>query len=189
MSAPRLLFRCPACTLLNEASADLAGLDSRCRFCGEPLRIPAGPGENATRPMEAARIDPGATCIGAGSRPLDDLRTVPAEEVNARPCPYCSESIAVSARKCPHCHELIDAGLRHELAAGRDRRSRANHSPVAAALSLFVPGLGQLVRGQFAAGFGWFMLVGIGYLLLLVPGFILHLVCVLDAYHGQRDDR
>jgi hypothetical protein len=55
----------------------------------------------------------------------------------------------------------------------------------AAALSFFVPGLGQLYKGQILNGIVWFFMVGMGYLALILPGLILHFFCVLGALSGN----
>jgi hypothetical protein len=67
-----------------------------------------------------------------------------------------------------------------------------NHPPVqrwspglAAVLSFFVPGLGQLYKGQIINGIVWFFLVGMGYLALILPGMVLHFFCVLGALSGN----
>jgi TM2 domain-containing membrane protein YozV len=56
---------------------------------------------------------------------------------------------------------------------------------LAAVLSFFVPGLGQLYKGQILNGIVWFFLVGMGYLALILPGLILHFFCVLGALSGN----
>ena len=56
---------------------------------------------------------------------------------------------------------------------------------LAAVLSFFVPGLGQLYKGQILGGILWFFLVGIGYLALILPGLVLHLFCILGALSGN----
>jgi hypothetical protein len=56
----------------------------------------------------------------------------------------------------------------------------------AAVLSLFVPGLGQMVRGQVGLGIFWLVAVPVGYLFCLLPGFVLHLVCIVTAAHGAE---
>ncbi len=63
-------------------------------------------------------------------------------------------------------------------------------SPAAAAvLSMIVPGAGQLYAGRPLAGITWFALVTMGYLLLIVPGVLLHILCVAAAagaaYHWR----
>lgn len=58
---------------------------------------------------------------------------------------------------------------------------------LAAVLSLFVPGLGQLYKGHFVQAIVWFLVVGAAYGLLywfvfaLVP-IVLHIICILQAY-------
>lgn len=54
-------------------------------------------------------------------------------------------------------------------------------SPVlAAALSLLVPGAGQLYAGHAVSAMLWFLLVLAGYTLIL-PGLFLHLCCIASA--------
>lgn len=52
---------------------------------------------------------------------------------------------------------------------------------VAAALSLIVPGAGQMYRGKVNSGLKWFMLVPLGYFLFIVPGLLMHIACVYRA--------
>ena len=61
------------------------------------------------------------------------------------------------------------------------------HAPVreaspllAAVLSVFVPGAGHLYAGRFVAAALWFIVVGLGYALIL-PGLILHLFNIVSA--------
>lgn len=51
---------------------------------------------------------------------------------------------------------------------------------VAAALTLFVPGTGHLYAGRVFAAFMWFLVVGLGYTLIL-PGLVLHLFAIASA--------
>ena len=67
-----------------------------------------------------------------------------------------------------------------------------NHPPtqrwspaLAAVLSFLVPGLGQVYKGQILNGIVWFFLVGVGYLALLLPGFLLHFFCIVGAASGN----
>ena len=83
--------------------------------------------------------------------------------------------------------ELLPAGP-----AGSDQVVVINQPPVqrwspglAAVLSFFVPGLGQLYKGQILNGIVWFFLVGIGYVALILPGLVLHFFCVLGALSGN----
>jgi TM2 domain-containing membrane protein YozV len=59
---------------------------------------------------------------------------------------------------------------------------RRYYSPAAAAaLSLFLPGVGQIYTGRVPQGVGWMLATGMGYLLFLIPGLILHICCVVNA--------
>ena len=56
---------------------------------------------------------------------------------------------------------------------------------LAAVLSFFLPGLGQLYKGQIINGIVWFFMVMFGYAALILPGLILHFFCVLGALSGN----
>jgi hypothetical protein len=65
-------------------------------------------------------------------------------------------------------------------------RSPSAPSPLlAAALSALVPGAGHIYAGRLAAAFLWFIVVGIGYTLLL-PGLVLHLFSIASAAAAAR---
>jgi len=58
------------------------------------------------------------------------------------------------------------------------------HTPnpaLAAVLSLIVPGAGQLYAGRPVSAVLWFVVVSVGYLLLIVPGVVLHAICIAAA--------
>jgi TM2 domain-containing membrane protein YozV len=56
---------------------------------------------------------------------------------------------------------------------------------LAAVLSFFLPGLGQLYKGQFINAIVWFFAVMFGYAALILPGLVLHFFCVLGALSGN----
>jgi TM2 domain-containing membrane protein YozV len=56
---------------------------------------------------------------------------------------------------------------------------------LAAVLSFFLPGLGQLYKGQIINGIVWCFVVMCGYAALILPGLILHFFCVLGALSGN----
>jgi TM2 domain-containing membrane protein YozV len=60
-------------------------------------------------------------------------------------------------------------------------RERRYNPVLAGVMSFFVPGLGQLYKGQFLGAVLWFLLTGAGYYLLVFPGLILHFFCVMSA--------
>jgi TM2 domain-containing membrane protein YozV len=57
---------------------------------------------------------------------------------------------------------------------------------VAAVLSVLLPGLGQVYGGRLFAGAMWFLATAAGYSLVLVPGFLIHALCIWSAYDGAR---
>jgi hypothetical protein len=67
----------------------------------------------------------------------------------------------------------------------RQVEEEGQYSPAAAAaLSLFLPGVGQIYSGRVPQGVGWMLATGLGYLLFLVPGLILHICCIVNAAAG-----
>jgi TM2 domain-containing membrane protein YozV len=56
---------------------------------------------------------------------------------------------------------------------------------IAAVLSFFVPGLGQLYKKQIFHAICWFILVPVGYFFFVIPGVILHLFCIIGATMGD----
>jgi hypothetical protein len=96
-----------------------------------------------------------------------------------RRCPYCSEEILASAKKCKHCGEFLDSGLRLQSAPPRWNPG------VAAVLSLVILGAGQMYKGQILNGVAWLFVVILGYIMLIIPGLILHICCILGAASGD----
>lgn len=99
--------------------------------------------------------------------------------VPTKKCPYCSEQVQSDARKCKHCGEFLDEDLRATIAP-RTPQPQSNFG-VAALLSLFFPGAGQIYRGKAMEGIFWLIFVVIGYAIFIVPGIVLHIACVADA--------
>jgi TM2 domain-containing membrane protein YozV len=66
---------------------------------------------------------------------------------------------------------------------------RAPSPGVAAVLSVLIPGLGQVYAGKLGAGALWFLATGFGYWAPIVPGFLIHAVCVWSAYQDAREFR
>ncbi len=74
----------------------------------------------------------------------------------------------------------LQQALVHRESYELERRTPPN-AAAAAVLSLIVPGAGQLYAGRALSGVAWFAAVTIGYMLLIVPGVILHILCVASA--------
>lgn len=64
-------------------------------------------------------------------------------------------------------------------------RQRQWSPGVAIVLSFFIPGLGQMYRGKIGRGLLWLIFVPIGYFALVVPGLILHLLCIVNSSSGD----
>ena len=66
-------------------------------------------------------------------------------------------------------------------------RYRPPSPGIAAVLSVLVPGLGQVYAGRVLAGGLWFVATGFAYWAILLPGFLVHALCVWSAYASARD--
>ncbi len=61
---------------------------------------------------------------------------------------------------------------------------RSPHPGLAAVLSALAPGLGQVYNGRLVAGALWFVGTAFAYSAVLLPGFLVHALCVWSAYRG-----
>jgi TM2 domain-containing membrane protein YozV len=66
---------------------------------------------------------------------------------------------------------------------------RAPSPGIAAVLSVLLPGLGQVYAGRLLAGGLWFLATGFAYWAVLLPGFLVHALCIWSAYHSARQWR
>ncbi|MDK7374813.1 MULTISPECIES: zinc ribbon domain-containing protein [Weeksella] len=112
------------------------------------------------------------------------------ETENQKICPYCAELINADAIKCKHCGEFLDNNLRESRKATTqvvmpEQPIRKWNPGVAALLSLLIPGAGQMYKGKIGSGILWLLLVLIGYSIFIVPGIILHLICIFSASSGN----
>ena len=69
------------------------------------------------------------------------------------------------------------------------RRAPRPSPGVAAVLSVLIPGLGQVYVGRLGAGAAWFLATGFCYWAILLPGFLVHALCVWSAYESAREFR
>jgi TM2 domain-containing membrane protein YozV len=108
--------------------------------------------------------------LSASPDPIDDVISIPA----APPHPGGGATFVPAAQQ-----NVVVNVLQPMQAAQR-------WSPgVAAVLSFFIPGLGQMYKGQIVNGLAWLIVVIIGYALFIIPGLILHLLCILGAASGN----
>lgn len=66
-----------------------------------------------------------------------------------------------------------------------NQRTKKWNGGVAAILSLLIPGLGQLYKGQAISAIVWFVAIIAGYACLIIPGLILHIMCIIGATMGN----
>jgi TM2 domain-containing membrane protein YozV len=63
------------------------------------------------------------------------------------------------------------------------------HAPspgLSAVFSVLLPGLGQVYSGRLLAGALWFLATSLSYWAILLPGFLVHALCVWSAYQSAR---
>ena len=87
------------------------------------------------------------------------------EPEETKPCRFCRSMVSVNAIKCPFCNEILHAGYREHLASMQSEKRDSSRDGTAAILSLFVPGMGHIIKGYAGNGVLWFMICG--FLLLL----------------------
>ncbi len=143
--------------------------------------------ERAARRLEEERL-------ALERKKLDlEVERLAAERAAAHQTPGPAEASPPAAPppiEAPHSSPPADSARDDEPPA--DDRIVIYHLPVrrfspgvAAILSLFVPGLGQLYKGQFFRAIVWFVIVVAGYGALVLPGVVLHACCILGALSGN----
>jgi hypothetical protein len=99
-------------------------------------------------------------------------------------CPYCAEEIKWEANVCRFCQRDLIGASAGRVATSAPPQPKWNPG-VAAVLSLVIPGAGQLYKGSVASGLVWFVAVVVGYFLMIVPGVVLHICCIVAAASGD----
>jgi hypothetical protein len=76
-----------------------------------------------------------------------------------------------------------------ELMETRDNPANQKvDNSIAAIMTMMLPGLGQLMKGQIMPGIFWALSVGFGYFSFFWPGLIIHGLCILDAAFNKGDN-
>lgn len=179
--------KCANCGLVN-----LAGV-VRCGRCNDLLPLPDGSGswtKVAPPPVHSWMAD------STPPQPVTPLAANP----NLFPCPDCGRACSRAAAACPQCGRPFTpaaaAPPTHAVSAQPPQQVHYHYpypypappvwSPgVAAVLSLFIPGVGQMYKGRAADGVIWLIFTPIGYVLFILPGLILHIICIIDAARGN----
>ncbi len=90
-------------------------------------------------------------------------------------CPECKKEVSSEASSCPSCGHPIKP----------QPQQRLWNPGLAAVLSFFIPGLGQIYRGQIAAGLILLIVTIIGYVAFIFPGVIVHVISIIMAASGD----
>jgi len=109
------------------------------------------------------------------------------EVVEARQVPTAASAPAYSAlppqpAPAPQQHAPIVNNVIVQVGNQEERQSGL----IPALASLLIPGLGQLIQGRLLAGVFWFVITIIGYIAFVVPGLVLHVLCILSAASGVK---
>jgi hypothetical protein len=96
-------------------------------------------------------------------------------------CRECGQLVSGEAPSCPHCGVPNPTGAASPRYIHPAQTAPTHSAGLAAVLSLIIPGAGQMYRGRVGAGLLWLVFVVIGYSLFIVPGFVLHVICIFNA--------
>lgn len=99
-------------------------------------------------------------------------------------CNGCGSRLVAGQSFCNNCGRPVAVPAGGPYAAAYAVPSVPNPG-LAAVFSFFIPGLGQIYRGKVITGLVWLAATSVGYFLLVVPGLILHLLCIIDAYRRR----
>jgi hypothetical protein len=102
-------------------------------------------------------------------------------------CPECGKHVSDRAAACPECAYPINA-QRHghpvSRQAGEVTGQGAAGNVLAAVLSFFIPGLGQLTQGRLGSAVLMFFSAFLLWFVLL--GWIVHLIAAINAANWKR---
>jgi TM2 domain-containing membrane protein YozV len=98
-------------------------------------------------------------------------------------CPHCGkESVEADPRFCSGCGARMDGTLQPGFPGTAVPPGPQKSTTIAGFCSSFLPGLGQVYNGETAKGFVFFFLAVAGLLIFILPGLIVWLWAMYDAY-------
>jgi len=107
-------------------------------------------------------------------------------------CPSCGKSVDPDKRFCVHCGAPLASATAPQAPAAPAVSQPAYAPPqppaqqkntaLAAIASFLFPGLGQVYNGGFVRGLCFFFGTLIGYLFFVIPGIIIWIYGIYDAY-------
>ncbi len=98
-------------------------------------------------------------------------------------CPHCGkESNEESPRFCSGCGARMDGTVPTGFPGYAAPIRPQKNTTIAGFCSSFLPGLGQVYNGETAKGFVLFLLTLAGLFIFLIPGLIVWLYALYDAY-------
>jgi len=107
------------------------------------------------------------------------------------PCPACKQMVRIEedGNYCTICGNKILLKEAAKLITPPPNRQRLWSPGVAAVLSFFIPGLGHIYRGRVLIGILLFFCTAAGYVFLIIPGVILHVLSIVTAASGDPYQR
>lgn len=98
-------------------------------------------------------------------------------------CRFCGLPAEIGD-ECSNCHKIEESSSTMWTKITHVEQSQLRY-PGAAICSFLFVGLGQMVKGEYAKAICFLVFAIIGYLAFFIPGLIVHIWAVVDAYVTQ----
>jgi len=100
-------------------------------------------------------------------------------------CRECGNQVSSEAPSCPHCgvpRPVLPAPTPYQSQPPAYYAPPKRPDPVVAALlSLFLPGVGQMYKGDVGTGVALLIGTIVGYAMCFFPGLVLHIAAIIHA--------